>query len=194
MTNPSFPPAWVESHRPTLPRVPLPSASWLGSPHAPGDHGWALGEVRHCSLLCLSCCNKTTLCPWVSSYMGRALMLLSLQGTSSYLCGLGLSPPVPSPSPGANSVQMAQRTELPVDPKLAFVGHMALEEKYLNGAHKANQTEAPPTDFSIVHPPPSPGTGEPGRAARMAARVACLIWRRIRETESAQQERGRDTV
>lgn len=84
--------------------------------------------------------------------------------------------------------------ELPVDPKLAFVGHVALEEKYLNGTHKANQTEAPPTDSSIVHPPPSPGTGEPGRAARMAARVACLIWRRIRETKSAQQERGRDTV
>lgn len=76
-----------------------------------------------------------------------------------------------------------------MDPKLAFVGHVALEEKYVNGAHKA-----PPTDSSLVYPPPSPGTEEPGRATRMAARVACMIWRRIRETESAQQERGRDTV
>ena len=38
----------------------LPSASWPGSPHTPGDRGWALGEVRHCSPLCLSCCNMTT--------------------------------------------------------------------------------------------------------------------------------------
>ena len=178
-----------------LPRVPLPSASWPGSPHTPGDHGWALGEVRHCSPLCLSCCNMTTLCPWVSGYMGRALMLLSLQGTSSYPCGLGLSPPDPSPAQAQELTLLKwlreNLPELPVDPKLAFVGHMALEEKYLNGAHKANQTEVPPTDLGIAHPPPSPGTGEADRAARMAATVACLIWRRIRETVCSARERKR---
>ena len=178
-----------------LPRVPLPSASWPGSPHTPGDHGWALGEVRHCSPLWLSCCNMTTLCPWVSGYMGRALMLLSLQGTSSYLCRLGLSPPVPSPAQAQELTLLKwlreNLPELPVDPKLAFVGHMALEEKYLNGAHKANQTEVPPTDLGVAHPPPSPGTGEADRAARMAATVACLIWRRIRETVCSARERKR---
>lgn len=125
-------------------------------------------------------------------------MLLSLQGTSSYLCRLGLSPPVPSPAQAQELTLLKwfreNLPELPVDPKLAFVGHMALEEKYLNGVHKANQTEVPPTDLGIAHPPPSPGTGEPDRAARMAATVACLIWRRIRETESAQRERGRDII
>ena len=108
-----------------------------------------------------------------------------------------LPSPPPARGPGAAILLKWCRGKLPglpVDPNQALVGHVALEEKYLNGAHKANQTEAPPTGPGIVHPPWSPGAGEPDRAARMEATVACVIWKRIGETESAQQERGTDTV
>lgn len=91
----------------------------------------------------------TTLCPWVSGYMGKGLMpyITARRFLMSAWAGVLPSPP-PAQGPGAAILLKWCRENfpgLPVDPKQALVGHVALEEKHLNGAHEATQTEAPPT-------------------------------------------------
>lgn len=46
----------------------------------------------------------------------------------------------------------------------------------------------------IVHQPRTSGAEEPVRAAKVEAVETCLVWKRIGETESFQQERGKDTT
>lgn len=92
---------------------------------------------------------------------------------------------------GCDSVKMVQRgaSGLPLDLKLALVSHVVSERKCLNGAEGKPDL---PTSLGVVHAPRTPGAREPGEAARMEATGACLVWKRIGETESVQQERGKD--